>query len=76
MSYNVFHDEASWYLNMVMVDDSLQYLENLEVGKKKVLLSGIVESTEVTYVREKRYCVNSLVRALSIMLSHNQLTIV
>ena len=30
---------------MVVIDDSLQYLENLEVDKKKVLLSGIRSDT-------------------------------
>ena len=35
---------------MVITDDFLQYLENLEVDKKKVLSSGIAESVEVTYV--------------------------
>ena len=59
---------------MVIIDDSLQYLENLEVDKKKVLLSGIAESMEVTYVGEKRSSIDSFVRALSIMFSHNQLT--
>ena len=59
---------------MVIIDDSLQYLENLEVDKKKVLLSGIAESMEVTYVGEKRSSMDSFVCALSIMFSHNQLT--
>ena len=44
---------------MVIIDDSLQYLENLEVTKKKVHLSGIVESVEVTYVGGKRYSIDS-----------------
>ena len=46
-------------------DDSLQYVEKLEVDKKKLLLSGIVESivqTYVTYVGEKRYSIDILVR--------------
>ena len=59
---------------MVIIDDSLQYLENLEVDKKKVLLREIVESMEVTYVGEKRSSMDSFVCALSIMFSHNQLT--
>ena len=48
---------------MVILDDSLQYLENLEVDKKKVLLSGIVESMGVTFVGEKRYSIDTLVQA-------------
>ena len=59
---------------MVIIDDSFQYLENLEVDKKKVLLREIVESMEVTYVGEKRSSMDSFVRALSIMFSHNHLT--
>ena len=59
---------------MVIIDDSFQYLENLEVDKKKVLLREIVESMEVTYVGEKRSSMDSFVCALSIMFSHNQLT--
>ena len=47
---------------MVIIDDSLQYLENLEVDKKKALLSGIVESMWVTYVGEKRYSIDTLVQ--------------
>ena len=46
---------------MVIKDDSLQYLENLEVTKKKVHLSGIVESVEVTCVGGKRYNIDSWV---------------
>ena len=46
---------------MVMIDDSLQYLGNLE-AKKKVLLSEIVQSMGVTYVGEKRYSIDTLVR--------------
>ena len=61
---------------MVIIDDSLQNLGNLEVDKKKVYLSGIAESMEVTYVGEKRYSIDSMVRALSIMFCHNQHTIV
>ena len=48
---------------MFIIDDSLQYLENLGVGKKKALLSGIVESIGVTYVGQKRYSINTLVQA-------------
>ena len=59
---------------MVIIDDSFQYLENLEVDKKKVLLREITESMEVTYVGEKRSSMDSFVCALSIMFSHNQLT--
>ena len=59
---------------MVIIDDSFQYLENLEVDKKKVLLREIAESMEVTYVGEKRSSMDSFVCALSIMFSHNQLT--
>ena len=61
---------------MVILNDSLQNVENLEVDKKKVHLGGIVESMEATYVGEKQYGIDSLVRALSIMFCHNQLTIV
>ena len=61
---------------MVIIDNSLQYKENLEVDKKKVLLSVTAESIETTYVGEKRYSIDYLVVALSIMFSHNQLTIV
>ena len=48
---------------MFIIDDSLQYLENLGVDKKKALLSGIVESMGVTYVGQKRYSINTLVQA-------------
>ena len=51
---------------MVIIDDSFQYLENLEVDKKKVLLSGIVESMEVTYVGGKRSSMDSFVCGLSL----------
>ena len=44
------------------MDNCLQYLENLEVDKKKEPLSGLVESTGVTYVGEKRYSIDTLVR--------------
>ena len=61
---------------MVIIDGSLQYLEDLVVDKKKFLLHGTVESVEVTYVGEKRYSIDVLDRALSIMFCHSQLTIV
>ena len=48
---------------MAITDDSLQYLENFEVYKNKVLLSGIVESLEITYVGEKRYRIDTFVQA-------------
>ena len=47
---------------MVIIDDPLQYLENLEVDEKKVLSSGIVESLGVTHAGEKRYNVDTLVQ--------------
>ena len=47
---------------VVIIDNCLQYLENLEVDKKKVPLSGLVESTGVTYVGEKQYSIDTLVR--------------
>ena len=56
---------------MVIIDGSLQYLEDLVVDKKKFLLHGTVESVEVTYVGEKRYSIDILDRALSIMFCHN-----
>ena len=61
---------------MVIIVDPLQYLESLEVDKKKVLLSGNVEWMEVTYVGKTRYSIDILVRALSIMFYLNELTIV
>ena len=48
---------------MVIIDDSLQYLENLEVDKKKALSSGIAESMWVAYFGEKRYSIVTLVQA-------------
>ena len=45
---------------MVITDYSLQYLENSEVDKKKVLLSGIVGSMGFTYVGEKQYNIDTL----------------
>ena len=42
--------------------NSLQYLENLKFDKKKVLLSEIVESMGVTYIEEKRYSIDTLVK--------------
>ena len=61
---------------MVIIVDPLQYLESLEVDKKKVLLSGNVEWMEATYVGKTRYSIGILVRALSIMFYLNKLTIV
>ena len=46
---------------MVIIDDSLQYLENLEVDKKQVLSSEVVESMRVTYVGERRCSIDTLV---------------
>ena len=43
--------------------ENLQYLKYLEVEKRIVLLSGIVESIEVKYVGDKRYSIDTLVRA-------------
>ena len=37
-------------------------IDNLEVEKKKVLLSGIAESMMATYVGEKQYSINTLIR--------------
>ena len=51
--------QLAWKDNL----DNLRYLENLEVEKKKVLLSGIVESVGVIYVGEKRYSIDTLVQA-------------
>ena len=48
---------------MVVIDDSLQNLENLAVDKEKVLLNGIVESMGLTYVEEKRYSIDRLALA-------------
>lgn len=45
---------------MVIIDNSLQYLKSLEVDKKKVHLSRIVESMTVAYVREKQYSADTL----------------
>ena len=47
---------------MVITDDSLQYLENLEVNKKQARLSGIIYSMGITYVREKQYIIDILVQ--------------
>ena len=46
----------------MVIIDSFQYLENLELDKENVLLSGIVESMGVTYVREKRYSIDTFVQ--------------
>ena len=51
--------QLTWKDNL----DNLRYLENLEVEKKKVLLSGIVESVGVIFVGEKRYSIDTLVQA-------------
>ena len=51
--------QLAWKDNL----DNLRYLENLEVEKKKVLLSGIVESVGVTFAGEKRYSIDTLVQA-------------
>ena len=48
---------------MVIIDNSLQYLEIVGVDKKKVLLIGIVESNGVTYVGQKRCSIDTLVPA-------------
>ena len=65
---------------MVIIDDSLQYLKDLEVDKKKVILSGIVESMGVTYIGEERYSIDPLVWSFeyfvlsrSILLCYNHL---
>ena len=46
----------------MVIIDSFQYLENLELDKENVLLIGIVESMGVTYVREKRYSIDTFVQ--------------
>ena len=56
---------------MVIVDDFLQYLDNVIVEKKNVFSSGIVESAEVRFVEEKRCNIDTMVRALSIMFCHS-----
>ena len=61
---------------MVIIDGPLYLFENLAIGEKNVLLSGIAESMEAARVEEKRYNIDILVRALSIMLCHNELAIV
>ena len=50
-------------LERCLIDDPLQYLENLEVDKEKVLSTGIVESMEHAYVDEKPYSIDTLVWA-------------
>ena len=50
-------------LERCLIDDPLQYLENLEVDKEKVLLTGIVESMALTYGDEKPYSIDTLVWA-------------
>ena len=68
----VFSTPAMSMLDSVKI--LCQILGHLEVDKKKILLSRIAESMEVTHVREKRSSIDSFVRALSIMFSHNQVT--
>ena len=51
-------EHLTWKDNL----DNLRYLENLEVEKKKVLLSGIAESVGVVFVGEKRYSIDALVQ--------------
>ena len=51
--------QLTWKDNL----DNLRYLENLEVEKKKVLLSGIAESVGVVFVGEERYSIDALVQA-------------
>ena len=52
-------EHLTWKDNL----DNLRYLENLEVEKKKVLLSGIAESVGVVFVGEERYSIDALVQA-------------
>ena len=61
---------------MVIIDGPLYFFENLAIGEKNVLFCGNAESMEVAYVEEKRYSIDILVRALSIMLCHNELATV
>ena len=58
-SIHQLKEHLTWKDNL----DNLRYLENLEVEKKKVLLSGIVESVGVIFVGEKRYSIDTLVQA-------------
>ena len=61
---------------MVIIDDFLQYLENaqylenLKVEKRKVLLSGIIERVEVKYIGEKRYRTVTLVQEYYVLLQY------
>ena len=61
---------------MVIIDDFLQYLENaqylenLKVEKRKVLLSGIIERMEVKYIGEKRHSVVTLVQEYYVLLQY------
>ena len=61
---------------MVIIDDFLQYLENaqylenLKVEKRKVLLSGIIERVEVKYIGEKRYRTVALVQEYYVLLQY------
>lgn len=61
---------------MVIIDDFLQYLENaqylenLKVEKRKVLLSGIIERMEVKYIGKKRYSAVTLVQEYYFLLQY------
>lgn len=61
---------------MVIIDDFLQYLENaqylenLKVEKRKVLLSRIIERMEVKYIGEKRYSAATLVQEYYVLLQY------
>ena len=48
---------------MVIIDNSLKYLEILEIYNKKARISRIAESNGVTYVGEKRCSIDALVPA-------------
>ena len=48
---------------MVIIGDSLQYLENLELNKKKALFSG--ENCWRQFVGEKRQSIDTLVEAFN-----------
>lgn len=61
---------------MVIIDDFLQYLENaqylenLKVEKRRVLLSGIIERMEFKYIGEKRYSAVTLVQEYYVLLQY------
>ena len=61
---------------MVIIDDFLQYLENaqylenLKVEKRKVLLSRIIERMEVKYIGEKRCSAATLVQEYYVLLQY------